>query len=95
MIPDKRGRIRLFLSLTEGPAFGILPPTSLIGSVQLIYFCTGIHPQVGNKSNSCYMCVCIRMHPNDTVDSIVLAKYLINTNFQQRASNYYINIYEI
>ena len=52
MVIGKRDRIRFFLSLTEGPAFGILPPADLIGSVQPIYFCVGIRPPVGNKSNS-------------------------------------------
>ena len=52
VVPGKRGQIRFFLSLTEGPAFDILPPADLIGSVQPIYFCAGIRLPVGNKSNS-------------------------------------------
>ena len=54
VLPGKRGRIHFFLSLTESPAFGNLPPVDLIGSVQPIYFCAGIRPPVGNKSNSRY-----------------------------------------
>ena len=52
VVPGKRDRIRFFLSLTESPTFGILPPVDLIGSVQPIYFCAGIRPLVGNKSYS-------------------------------------------
>ena len=55
MVPGKKDWIHFFLSLTEGPAFGILPPADLFSSVQPIYFCAGICPPVGNKSYSCYM----------------------------------------
>ena len=48
----KETEFAFFLSLTEGPAFGILPPADLIGSIQPIYFCVGIRPPVENKSNS-------------------------------------------
>ena len=54
VVPRKRGQIHFFLSLTEGPAFGILSPADLISSIQPIYFCVGIRPSEGNKSNSCY-----------------------------------------
>ena len=52
MVPRKRDQIHFFLSLTEGLAFGILPPADFIASVQPT--CVGIHPQVGNKSNFHY-----------------------------------------
>ena len=52
VVRGKRGRIRFFLSLTEGPALDILLSADLIGSVQPIYFRVGIRQPVGNKSNS-------------------------------------------
>ena len=59
VVPGKKGWIHFFLSLTEGPAFGILLPADLIGSVQPIYLCAGIRPLVENKSNSHYKCLII------------------------------------
>ena len=54
MVQGKRSRIRFFLSLTEVPAFGILQPADLIGSVQPMYFCSGIRPPGVNKSTFRY-----------------------------------------
>ena len=54
VVPGKRDQIHVFLSLTEDPAFGILPPADLVGSVQPIYNCGGICLPVGNKSDFCY-----------------------------------------
>ena len=46
VVPGKRDWIRFFCSLTEGPAFGILPPADLMVSVQPIYFSAGIQWEI-------------------------------------------------